>query len=419
MNPHRTPARSAPVLFLSNYFPPEVNALANRTAEHAREWVADGGEVEVVAGPPHFPEGRVYEGYRNRLTRDEWHGVPVLRIPMYVAANEGFVRRTLSYLSYMISAAWYAKRTRVDPEVVVASSPQFFAGLAGWLVSRRLRRPFVLEIRDLWPESIVQVGAMRRGALIRLLERLETFLYRTADHVVVVSPAFRSHIEARGVPSERITVLPNGVDPEWFEPVPRAEVEALRAELGLGGKFVASYLGTVGMAHGVEIMLEAARKCDDPDVVFLVVGAGAEWGRLREAADSGGLPSFRVLPKQPRDRIRFFYALSDVSIVHLKDRPAFRKVIPSKMFESMAMRRPIVLGVRGQAEEILEEAGAGIVVEPENPDELLAAVLRLKADPALRDRLGAAGADHVRENYARPVIARRYWELLQSVAASR
>lgn len=410
---------ASPVLFLSNYFPPEVNALANRTSEHAREWAALGGEVEVVAGPPHFPEGRVYEGYRNRLSHDRLDGAHVLRVPMYIAPNEGFVRRTLSYLSYMMSAAWYARRTRIDPGVVAASSPQFFAGLAGWLVSRRLRCPFVLEIRDLWPESIVQVGAMRRGLLIRLLERLESFLYRAADHVVVVSPAFRSHIEARGVPPERITVLPNGVDPRWLEPPRAAEVEALRSELGLEGKFLASYLGTVGMAHGVEVMLEAARRSDDPDLVFLIVGAGAEWERLRGAAEAEGLASLRVLPKQPRDRIRLFYALSDVSIVHLRDRPAFRKVIPSKMFESMALRRPVVLGVRGQAAEILEAAGAGIAVTPEDSGELLEAVQRLKADPRLRERLGAAGAAHVRENYARPVIARRYWELLQSVAASR
>lgn len=408
------------VLFLSNNFPPEVNALANRTAEHAREWVRSGGKVEVLAGPPHFPEGSVYEGYRNRLTRERLDGVDVMRVPMYVTANEGFVRRTLSYVSYLVSATWYAGRTRHEPEVVVASSPHFFAGLAGWLISRRLRKPFVLEVRDLWPESIVDVGAMSRGPAVRMLERLEAFLYRSAEHVVIVSPAFRDHVEACGVSSERITVLPNGVDLDWCRQVPAAgDIAALRAECGIENRFVVSYIGTVGMAHGLDVLLEAAERCEDPEVVFVVVGAGAEWARLEAVARRRGLDNVRILPKQPRDRIRSFYALSDASIVHLRDRPAFRKVIPSKMFESMAMQVPIVLGVDGQARAILEEAGAGIAVRPEDAHSLLAAILELKSDARRRSQMGAAGATHAAEHYDRRAIAARYWRLLQSVAMSR
>jgi glycosyltransferase involved in cell wall biosynthesis len=412
-------APAAPVLFLSNYFPPEVNALANRTSEHARLWVRDGGVVEVLAGPPHFPEGRVYDGFANRLSFDQLEGIDVMRVPMYVAANAGFLRRTLSYVSYMISSAWYAGKTRTDPGVVVASTPQFFAGLAGWLVSRRRRRPFVLEVRDLWPESIVQVGAMRRGVLIRLLEWLEGALYRAADHVVVVSPAFRSHVEARGVSPERITVLPNGVDAAWLEePVSPSEASALRGELGLEGKFVVSYLGTVGMAHGLDVVLEAARRCTNPAIEFLVVGAGADWQRLRDVVRQERLDNLHILEKQSRSRIRKFYAASDASIIHLRDRPAFQKVIPSKMFESMAMERPIVLGVRGQAREILEAAGAGIPVEPENADDLLQAILRLASDETACRNMGESGAKYVRRHYDRRDIAKRYWGLLQEVAAT-
>lgn len=411
--------RSASVLFLSSNFPPEVNALANRTAEHARRWAEGGGDVTVVAGPPHFPEGRIHGGYRNRFTVERIDGVEVLRVPMYVTANEGFVRRTLSYVSYMISAAWHTRRTRLTPGVVVASTPQFFAGLAGWIASRRLRRPFVLEVRDLWPKSIVAVGAMRRGILVRLLERLETALYRAADHVVVVSPAFRSHIEERGVPAERITVLPNGVDVEWFErPVEREEVRALREELGMCGQFIAAYLGTVGMAHGLDIVLEAARACRDPDIAFLVVGAGAELQSLRDRAQRLGLENVRIVDKQPRWRVPLFYSLADVSLVLLRDRPAFRQVIPSKMFEAMAMRRPVVLSVAGQAREILDAAHAGIAVPPEKPKAILDAVRALKADPERCRELGDGGARFVREHYDRRALADRYWILLQDVAAS-
>ena len=409
-----------PVLVLSHNFPPEVNALATRTYEHARAWTAAGGRVCVVAPPPHFPEGRVYAGYDNRLTTETVEGIDLLRVPTYIAANEGFGRRVASYVSYMLSAFRHARRTPVDPGIVVASTPQFFAGLAGWLVSRRLGVPFVLEVRDLWPESIVDVGALRAdGVPVRLLERLETALYRAADHVVVVSPAFQAHVEDRGVPPERISVLPNGVDPAWIEAGPDEKGGGeLADELGIRQPFVASYLGTIGMAHGLEVMLDAAARCEDPEIAFVVVGAGAEAGRLRAAAAARGMDNFYLVDKQPRERVRRFYAMSDVSVVPLRDLPAFRKVIPSKMFEAMAMRRPIVLGVAGQAARILEEAGAGITVAPEDPVALLSAVRRLKGDPDLARRMGEAGVATVRGAYDRRAIAGRYWSLLQSVAAS-
>lgn len=413
------PSSDRPVLFLSNYFPPETNALANRTWEHARVWAEAGGEIEVVAGPPHFPEGVVYDGYANVLSRERVEGVDVLRVPIFVARNRGFVRRALSFVSYLATTTWYADRVIRRPGVVVASSPQFFAGIAGRFVSARLRAPFVLEVRDLWPESIVDVGAMQPGLVIRALERVESWLYRTADHVVVVSPAFQAHIACRGVPESRISVLPNGVDLGGFAAdVPAGEIAALRAELGLTGRFVASYIGTVGMAHGVDVLVEAAAACPDPEVAFVVVGAGAQWDELRARAADQRLENLLVLEKQPRERIRTFYAMADLSLVLLKDRPAFRKVIPSKMFESMGMRIPIVLGVLGQAAEILRDSGAGLVVTPEDPDALLAAVLELKSDPERRRRMGQAGAEHVRNAYDRREIARRYWDLLQSVAAS-
>lgn len=412
---------SATVLFLSNNFPPEVNALATRTWEHTRAWASAGGDVEVISGPPHFPEGEVHAGYRNAFHQENVEGVRVTRIPMYVTPNRGLVRRSISYLSYLLSAAWFATRAIHEPPpgVVVASSPHLLAGLAGWVVSSRIRRPFVLEVRDLWPKSIVEVGAMERNLLIRALESLERFLYRRADHVVIVSPAFREHVEARGVAPSDISVLPNGVDYEWLARSPSADgVEALKRALGLSGRFVVSYIGTVGLAHGLDVLVEAARLCDDPEIVFLVVGAGADWDRLSEQSRKNELQNLVVLERQPRERVRDFYALTDVSVVHLLDRPAFREVIPSKMFESMAMERPIVLGVRGIARRILEQAGAGVAVPPGDARALLAAVSRLKADPALRSAQGAAGAACVAESYDRGEIARRYWDVLQAVAMS-
>jgi glycosyltransferase involved in cell wall biosynthesis len=410
-----SPAR--PVLFLSNYFPPEVNALARRTFDHAKLWAEHGGVVGVIAGPPHFPEGRVHEGYGNRLTAEQVEGIQVLRVPMLVRPNRGFALRTLSYLSYMASAVLFSGRCVPDAGVVVASSPQFFAGLAGAVVARRRGVPFVLEVRDLWPESILAVGAMRRSWLVDVLERLETALYHAADRIVVVSPAFRDHIEARGVSPERIVVLPNGIVPEEFGTDPSApEVDELRAELGLEDRFIVSYVGTVGMAHGLEVVVEAARLCPDPEVRFVVVGAGAGRAELKRRREDLGLDTVLLLDRQPRERVPLFHALSDVAVVPLRDRPAFRKVIPSKLLEAMGAGRPVVLGVGGQARAILEEAGGGIAVPPEDPRALLEAVLRLKSDPGRRAEMGHAGREHVRSRYDRRTIARSYWELLQQVA---
>ena len=405
------------ILFLSNNFPPEVNAPATRLYEHARQWVRDGHDVEVLTSAPNFPEGRVYDGYENRFTTGEVDRIKVTRVPMYVAPNEGILRRTLSYVTYMVSARWYARRLQQKPDIVVATSPQFFAGIAGYLMSRYQRVPFVLEIRDLWPESIVAVGALKRNAVIRFFERLERFLYERAEHIVVVTNAFKRFIVDKGIDPEKITVLKNGADLEtWGAPLDDARVCALRRRHGLDGKFVVSYIGTIGMAHRADVLLEAARRCPDPDVVFMVVGTGAKRAALEARQAALRLPNFRLLGKVPKREVPYLMALTDVSVVHLKASPLFKTVIPSKIFEAMAARPPSVLGGEGETKEIRDEAGAGIPIEPENAEALVEAVLRLKREPALYDWMASNGYRHVHTHYDRSHLARRYAALLEQVA---
>ena len=401
------------ILFVSNYFPPEVNAPANRLSEHARVWVQREREVEVLTAVPNFPEGRIYDGYRNRLTRETVDGIETLRVPMYVAPNQGTVRRTLSYLSFMISAAWFAGKVRRRPEVVVATSPQFFAALGGWQVARRFQVPFVLEIRDLWPDSIVAVGALPDSPLIRLFRRLERFVYRKADHIVVVTESFRDKLIADGVPPEKLSVVRNGVDLGSVQCPSSESLKTRRRELGLQDRFVASYVGTMGMAHRADVLLDAAERCVDENIVFVLAGAGAEVDRIRERGRD--LSNVLVLPKLPRREALDIVALSDVSVVHLRRSPLFRTVIPSKMFEAMAMGTPVLLGVEGEAREILEEAGGGLAFEPEDPDALLRCIERLKANPELQIQLAAAGVRHVAQHFDRRVLAERYLEILDRV----
>ena len=404
------------ILFLSNYFPPEVNAPATRLHEHARQWVADGHTVDVLTSVPNFPEGEVYEGYENRLTEEERDGIRVTRVPMYISPNEGVIQRVLSYLSFMLSACWYAGRLPT-PDVLVATSPQFFAALAGYVGAWRKDVPFVLEIRDLWPESIVAVGAMSRNVIIRFLEWVERVLYRKAEHIVVVTDSFEEAIAEKDIARNKISVIKNGIETAWWdEPLDEERLAELQHEHALEGKFVASYIGTIGMAHRADILLEAARRCDDPDIVFMVVGTGAKKDELAARQAELELDNFRLVDKVSKEQVPYLLALTDTSVVHLRDDPLFETVIPSKIFEAMATGTPIVLGVRGESQRIVETAEAGLPIPPEDPDALAEAVRHLEEHPELHAEMAENAYRHVRAHYDRKGLAREYAALLERIA---
>jgi glycosyltransferase involved in cell wall biosynthesis len=404
------------ILVLSHYYSPEVNAPASRTSEHSRAWVAAGHEVTVVTCAPNHPRGRLYPGYANRLIqRETIDGVEVVRLWTALFANEGFVRRTLNYLSFLVSAT-LAAPFLPRPDVIVSTSPQFFCGLAGRVLRFFKRRPWVLEIRDLWPESIVTVGAMRKGLAIRLLEALEANAYRRADGVVVVADSFVEHVAARRGRHEAVHVIKNGVDLALFQTSDGAEI---RERFGIGDRIVAAYVGTHGMAHGLDTLLDAAALLrEDERIVFLLVGDGAERERLVERARAMRLDNVRIVGQLPKSDMPAVWSATDVSLILLRKSDTFTKVLPSKMFEGMAMARPIVLGVEGEAAALLADAGAGVAVEPENAEELAEAVRRLADDPELRARLGARGAEHVRRHFDRNALARRYIEVLEAAVAN-
>ncbi len=405
------------ILFLSHYFPPEVNAPASRTFEHCRQWVRDGHRVTVVTCAPNHPRGQVYPGYRNRLfTREEKDGITIVRVWTYVTANEGFLKRTLNYLSYMAAAIVTAPFLQ-KADVVISTSPQFFNGLAGYVVSRMKRTPWVLEIRDLWPESILAVGAIKNRFIIHLLEWLELFAYRQADRIVPVTDAFQRYIQGKGIPKEKITVIKNGADLTLYKPV--TGTNRLAESLGVQGKFVAAYLGTHGMAHHLETVLHAAQRLREyPDIVLVLAGDGAERQRLAALRDELGLDNVLMLDQQPKEQMPWLWALSDVSLILLKKSDLFKTVIPSKIFESMAMEKPIILGVEGESADIVRAADAGYCIEPENAEELADRLLQLRESEDLRGRFGRNGRIHVRAHYDRLVLARRFEELLRTTCSS-
>lgn len=394
------------ILALSHYYPPEVNAPASRLSEHARVWREAGHEVTVVTSAPNHPAGQLYPGYRNRLWQEETiDGVRVIRLWTFLAANEGFLPRIANYLTYLFSMLfWMWRLPRTD--IVMSTSPQFFCGLAGWFLRRR-KRPWALEIRDLWPESIVTVGAMKRGAAIRAIEKVEAFAYRKADLVVSVTDGFVGHIRARR-PKGPIAVIKNGVDLSRFSSDPAA-ADAFRAEHGLTGKFVASYVGTHGMAHGLQAVIAAAEHLRHrDDIAFLMVGDGAERNAIKALRDAKGLTNIVMLGQLPKEAMPAVWGASDAALVLLKRVDTFKTVIPSKMFEAMALGVPMVLGVEGEAKALMEEARAGIAITPEDDAELAATILRLAADRALGRQIGVSAQAFVRAQFDREKLAHAY-----------
>jgi len=402
------------ILFLTDNYPPETNAPAVRTWEHSREWAAAGHDVTVVTGFPNFPTGKVYDGYRNRMRQVEHlDGVRVVRVWTYVAPNRGTLRRALDYLSFFTSAV-PAALAEQRPDVVVGTSPQLFTALAAWVVAVLKRVPFVFELRDLWPESIRAVGAAGDGPMLRVLGRLAHGLYERADCIVSVTESFRTILAKRGIDPGKIVVVRNAVDLAGFQPGPRDN--AFRRSLSIGDDtFLATYVGTLGMAHGLEHVLEAAEMLRGDDVRFLFVGEGARREELVDLAERKRLDNVRFLPRQSREDVPAILTASDAVVVHLRDNPLFEHVIPSKIFEAMAVGRPIIHAVRGESASIVSEARCGITVKPEFPLEMVSAIRRLKGDPGLARRLGANGRSAAEEEFCRTAAARRMLDALGRV----
>jgi glycosyltransferase involved in cell wall biosynthesis len=372
------------ILFLTDNFPPEVNAPASRTYEHAREWVKAGCDVTVLTCAPNFPKGELFKGYKNKLIQSEMmDGIRVVRVWSYITANEGFYKRTLDYVSFA-AASTIAAISMKRPDVIVGTSPQFFTACAAFSVGVLKRRPWVFELRDIWPESIKAVGALKDGPVFRLLNGIEMFLYGRAKRIVAVTHAFKDALAARGIDAGKIHVVTNGADLSRFAPRPKPT--DLAARLGLENTFVAGYVGTHGLAHGLDTLLDAAQilrtKPEAAGIRILMLGHGARKAALVERAKSMGLPNVLFLDSVPKDEVADYWALLDASIIHLKKDPLFETVIPSKLFECMAMGLPVLHGVEGESAEIVRTEGVGESFEPDNAAALAEALVRLSQNPA-------------------------------------
>ena len=406
------------IAYVSQYFPPEIGAPSARVHELARQWVRDGHEVTVLTAFAHHPTGVKTPEDRRALTRRETvDGIDVVRTYVWASPNKGTVKRMVSYASFMASAISIGPWRLGRPDVLVATSPQLLCAVAGYALARALRVPFVFEVRDLWPESIMAVDAMGGDSVVvRQLRRVADHLYRNADQVVTVGEGYRRRIhELYGLPLERMEVLHNGIDTSLFQPGPRDN--AVRREHGWGDRFVAMYLGTHGMAHALGKVLEVAERLRHvEDLLFVFVGEGAEKDALKARARELGLPNVQFIDQQPKARVPEFYAACDLGLVTLRDTPLFQEVLPSKIFEYLGMARPVLISVAGEARRLVEAAGGGEFVPPEDVTAMVDAIMRLRGDRARLVEMGERGREYVVEHFDRRVLARRYAELLSDVA---
>jgi colanic acid biosynthesis glycosyl transferase WcaI len=405
------------ILYVSQYFPPEMGAPAARADELARHWVRMGHDVTVLTGFPNHPTGVVPVEWRSRLHgllyKETVDGVRVVRTWLWPLPNRKAHERIRNYASFWVSASVSGLGLQ-RPDVVIGTSPQLLVALSGWWLAWWKRVPFVFEVRDLWPESLAAVGAGGEGsALHRTLGAIAGFLYRRSDHIVVVTPAFRDHlIQHWKVHARKISIVENGVETDLFCPSPPEKAP------GTEGRFLICYIGTMGMAHGLETLIAAAEQLQRtlPNAMFLLIGEGAEKERIEQLAVARGLSNVRFLGQQPRERIPGYIAGVDVCLVMLKKTELFKTVIPTKLLEYMSCEKPVIVAVDGHARKIVEEAGAGVFVEPEDSSALAEAIHVLSVDSERRRRMSISGREYILSHLSRERTAASYIKVLQTLA---
>ncbi|MDQ2732469.1 MAG: glycosyltransferase family 4 protein [Armatimonadota bacterium] len=403
------------ILLICHYFAPEPGAPQARLLELGRAWKSRGNHVKVVTCFPNHPTGIIPPRYAGKLWLKEYlDGIQVYRNWVYATPNEGVVKKTLGHITFMISSVLLSLFPSGRADVVVVSSPTFFSLFSAYLFSLVKRAPFVVEVRDLWPAALIELGVLTNPLAIRILEGLELWIYRRARLVVVVTESFKENLVARGVPEQKVSVVTNGVDLERYSPGHKAAW--IEQELDCKGKTLVLYIGALGISQALETVIRAAHLLqDDPSIVFGIVGEGADKQRLLLLVEELNLTNVRFLPAQLKEQMCDFYRTADICLVPLRNVPLFRTFIPSKMFEIMACARPIIASLEGESAAILERSGGAMVIPPEDPVQLAKAVRTLASQPELCERLGQQGATFVAAHYSRTVLAERYEQLLKSL----
>ena len=405
------------ILYLSQYFPPEVGATQTRAYEMAQGLLRAGHQVTMLTEVPNHPEGIIRPEYRGKFwQRETLEGIDVIRVWVKTSPVKTFKTRLAFYLSYMLNAVLaglFMARGRYD--VIYATSPPLFVGAAALALSYLRRIPLVFEVRDLWPESAVALGELRNLRFIRWATRLEEACYRRARRIVVVTEGLRARLLERGISATKFTLIPNGANTELFQPQPEAG-QQLRTELGLEDKFLIVYAGIHGIAQGLETILYAAdRLRTHPHIHFLFIGEGPCKEDLLTLKAKLDLPNVAMLEAQPREAIPVYLSAADVALAPLRRLELFKGAVPSKIFDAWACACPVLMSIDGEARAVLSQAQGGIFFPPEDVAALVSTVLALADEPVACRRMGENGRRFVAAHYSRQAQARALVTLLENV----
>ncbi|OFI05793.1 alpha-D-kanosaminyltransferase [Clostridium acetireducens DSM 10703] len=400
------------ILFLTQYCPPEVGAPQNRIFEFAKQLKSFGHEVTILTAMPNYPKGEIFDDYKGKkIVKEELDGIKIVRTSIYATKEKTFVKRLRNYLSFTFSSVFQGAKHIEKQDVIITESPPLFLGWSGYVLSKMKKAKFIFNISDLWPESAVKLGVLHNKMLIKMSTWLEEFCYRKAAAVTGQTKGIVDNIISRGINKEKVHLITNGVDTEFFKKQNRDE--EFRKSIGIEDKFSICYAGIHGIAQGLEVVIDAAELLKEhTNIQIVFIGDGPEKKELINRAKDKGLTNVTFLPVQPKSNMPKIIASMDATVIPLKKLDLFKGALPSKMFEALASELPIVLAVEGEAERLINEANAGITVEPENSKKIAEAIVKLYKNEEFRNTLGSNGRKYVIENYSREKITRRLEKIL-------
>ncbi|NFV12588.1 glycosyltransferase family 4 protein [Clostridium sp. FAM 1755] len=400
------------ILFLTQYCPPEVGAPQNRIFEFAKQLKKFGHEVTILTAMPNYPKGEIFNDYKGKkIVKEELEGIKIVRTSIYATKDKSFIKRLRNYLSFTFSSVFTGSKYIDNQDVIITESPPLFLGWSGYVLSKRKKAKFIFNVSDLWPESAVKLDVLHNKFLIKASTWLEEFCYKKAAGVTGQTKGIVDNIVNRGFDKNKVHLITNGVDTEFFKKENRDE--KLRKEWEINNKFAVCYAGIHGLAQGLEVIVNAADILKkEKDIQFVFIGDGPEKDKLINIVKEKNLTNVSFQPVQLKPNMPRIIASMDATVVPLKKLDLFKGALPSKMFEALASELPIVLAVEGEAEKLINEANGGITVEPENAKEIAQAVLKLYKDKELKQKLGENGRRYVIEHYSRESITRKLETIL-------
>ncbi len=404
------------ILVIHQYYLGKNDAGGSRFNQFARYWANKGHKVTVIAGTVHYATGKKDKRYKSKWIIEEKESDKIKVLRTYVSAgyNRSFVGRLWGYISFTISSTWAGLSRSGKQDLVLATSPPLLVGITGYLISRVKRIPFIFEVRDLWPESAIDMGVLSNRLVIKLSYWLERLIYKKADKINVLTPAFKEALLRKGVASSKIVMIPNGADLDIFSP--GVKENRVRKKYGWDNKFVVTYIGAHGLANHLIQLVEVARELrEHEDILFVLIGDGMEKPKLAAKAKEYGLKNIQFIDSQPKSQTADFVNSADVCTAVLKKADTFKTVYPNKVFDYMSCAKPVIIAIDGVARKLIEDARAGIYVEPENIEEFKKAVLELYDNPSLCAEYGQNGYEYVKKHFSRESLADQYEVVLQEM----